>query len=138
MLSLLRGGALQAAGKLFEEFNLAIVTHEDVLALSGRLVKGQIEELGENAGLDLYAKAAALYEKTYKLARGSYSGVNAASLWYMAGDKARAEKIATDILQDDAIADLNDNQSEYYRYATRAECLYICLLYTSPSPRDRG
>ena len=125
VLSLLRGGALQAAEALFDEFNFASETHEDVLALSGRLVKGQIEELSERAGLDLYTKAALLYEKTYELARGSYSGVNAASLWYMAGDKARAEKIAKDILRDDEIAKLNDNQSEYYRYATRAECLFI-------------
>lgn len=125
VLSLLRGGALQAAQALFDVFNLAGETHEDVLALSGRLVKGQVEELGERAGLELYAKAAVLYEKTYELARGSYSGVNAASLWYMAGDKERAKKIATEILQDEAIANLNDTQSEYYRYATRAECFFI-------------
>jgi len=125
VLSLLRGGALQAAEKLFEDFDLGGETHEDILALSGRLVKGQIEELGEAAGFDLYTKAAVLYEKTYEIARGSYSGVNAASLWYMAGDKKRAEKIARDILNDDVIAQTHDKQSEYYRYATRAECLYI-------------
>jgi len=125
ILSLLRGGALQAAEDLFNRFNLQDETHEDILALSGRLVKGQIEELDGRAGLDLYTKAAMLYEKTYELARGSYSGVNAASLWYMAGDKARAEKIATEILQDEAIAQTHDNQSEYYHYATRAECLFI-------------
>ena len=125
VLSLLRGGTLEAAEALFEAFNLHSNTHEDILALSGRLVKGQIEDMGEKAGLDLYVKAARLYEKTYELARGSYSGVNAASLWYMAGDKKRAEKIATDILQDDATVQMHDNQSEYYRYATRAECLYI-------------
>lgn len=125
VLSLLRGGTLKAAEELFNGFNLQDESHEDILALSGRLVKGQIEALGQKAGLDLYAKAAVLYEKTYELARGSYSGVNAASLWYKAGDKARAEKIATEILQDDAIAETQNNQSEYYRYATRAECLYI-------------
>ena len=125
VLSLLRGGALQAAEGLFEDFNLGQEMHEDILALSGRLVKGQIEELGTSAGLELYRKAAILYEKTYELARGSYSGVNAASLWYMAGDKKRAKKIATDILQDDAISQGSNGQSEYYRYATRAECLFI-------------
>ena len=125
VLSLLRGGALQAAENLFASFNLSNEKHEDILALSGRLVKGQIEELGTATGLDLYAKAAVLYEKTYELSRGSYSGVNAASLWYMAGDKKRAEKIAKEILQDEAVAELHDNQSEYYRHATRAECLFI-------------
>lgn len=125
VLSLLRGGSLDAAAKRFREYNLQDETHEDILALSGRLVKGQIEALGEKAGLDLYIKAAGLYERTYELARGSYSGVNAASLWYMAGDRARAEKIATEILHDDASVEAQHGQSGYYRYATRAECLYI-------------
>jgi len=130
VLCLLRGGALEAAETLFYDLNLSNEAHEDVLALSGRLVKGQIEELSQGdsasaAGFELYTKAAVLYEKTYELTRGSYSGVNAASLWYMAGDKNRAEKIATAILQDDTGAETDINQSEYYRYATRAECLFI-------------
>lgn len=125
VLCLLRGGALDAAGKLFNDLDLRDETHEDVLALSGRLVKGEIEELGGAADFALYTKAAVLYEKTYERTRGSYSGVNAASLWYMAGDKGRAEKIATAILQDDTGAEKDTDQSEYYRYATRAECLFI-------------
>jgi len=125
VLSLLRGGALNAAADLFKTLNLETETHEDVLALSGRLVKGHIEELGSKAGFDLYTNAAVLYEKAYELTRGSYSGVNAASLWYLAGDIERAEKIATAILKDDIGPDTDDKQSEYYRYATRAECLFI-------------
>ncbi len=125
VLSLLRGGAFQAAEKLFGDFNLGEETHEDILALSGRLVKGQIAELGQAADKALYARAATLYEKTYNIAGGSYSGVNAASLWYLAGDKARAETIASNILRDYAITHLDDAQSEYYRYATRAECFFI-------------
>lgn len=50
VLSLLRGGALNAAADLFKTLNLETETHEDVLALSGRLVKGHIEELGSKAG----------------------------------------------------------------------------------------
>ena len=44
VLSLLRGGALQAAETLFEDFNLAVETHEDILALSGRLSLIHISE----------------------------------------------------------------------------------------------
>ena len=125
VLCLLRGGALEAAETLFNDFDLGGETHEDILALSGRLVKGHIEERRGPVSFELYTKAALLYEKTYERTRGGYSGVNAASLWYMAGDKARAEKIATAILQDDTGADKDIEQSEYYRYATRAECLFI-------------
>lgn len=125
VLCLLRGGAFTAAEALFDDLSLAKETHEDILALSGRLAKGRIEEKRGPIPPKLYAKAAALYEKTYALTRGSYSGVNAASLWYLAGNKGRARKIATAILQDDASPETSSKQSQYYYFATRAECLFV-------------
>ena len=125
VLSLLRGGALSAAEKLFQDFDLGQETQEDILALSGRIVKGQIEELGAGADAALYAKAAALYEKTYTQTRGSYSGVNAASLWYMAGDEIRAKEIAAAILQDRTLKKDGSSVSNYYHHATQAECLFL-------------
>jgi len=125
VLCLLRGGAFLAAEKLFEDLNLADETHEDILALSGRLAKGRIEDKTGQVPLDLYFKAATLYEKTYARTRGSYSGVNAATLWYLAGDKERAQKIATAILQDDTGPNSTDKQAQYYHFATRAECLFV-------------
>ena len=129
VLCLLRGGAFSAAEKLFFDLNLAEETHEDILALSGRLAKGRIEDKTGQTRLDLYAKAATLYEKTYAQTQGSYSGVNAATLWHLAGDKARAQKIATAILKDgsgsnEAPENMSE-QSHYYFHATRAECLFI-------------
>lgn len=125
VLCLLRGGALMAAETLFDDLNLADETHEDVLALSGRLAKGRIEDKTGDVSPALYSDAARLYEKTYAQTRGSYSGVNAATLWYLAGDRERAQKIATAILQDDTGPDSPDKQSQYYHFATRAECLFV-------------
>lgn len=129
VLCLLRGGAFSAAEKLFIDLDLTKETHEDILALSGRLVKGRIEDKTGQAQRDLYAKAAELYEKTYAQTQGHYSGVNAATLWHLAGDKARAKEIATEILQDDrASNNASGNeaeQSQYYYHATRAECLFV-------------
>lgn len=129
VLCLLRGGALSAAEKLFGTLNLADETHEDILALSGRIAKGRIEDMGGQIKPHIYAKAARLYEKTYAQTQGSYSGVNAATLWYLAEDKARAKKIAKAILQADEGPHKDSNQSEYYYYATRAECLFIIGEY---------
>lgn len=125
VLSLLRGGALKAAETLFNNFDLADERHEDILALSGRILKGQIEESNSEAGNILYARAAALYEKTYNQTQGGYSGVNAASLWYMAGEKEHAQKIAATILKVDENIDADIQVSNYYFHATRAECLYL-------------
>lgn len=129
VLCLLRGGAFSAAEKLFNDLNLNTETHEDILALSGRIAKEQIEDRTGQARLDLYAKAANLYENTYAQTQGNYSGVNAATLWHLAGQKARAKEIATEILQDDKgpnhASDDEAEQSQYYYHATRAECLYV-------------
>lgn len=129
VLCLLRGGAFSAAEKLFNDLNLTAETHEDILALSGRLAKGRIEDKAGEDRVGLYAKAARLYEKTYAQTQGDYSGVNAATLWHLAGETERARKIATTILEDDADLNAYDGnaaqQSEYYDYATRAECLFV-------------
>lgn len=125
VLSLLRGGALRAAETLFTNFDLAEETHEEILALSGRIIKGQIEETNNATGHTLYARAAALYEKTYDQTRGSYSGVNAASLWYMAGETERAQDIARTILQTYQEARPETQVPNYYFHATRAECLFL-------------
>lgn len=125
VLSLLRGGALKAAETLFKKFELATDTHEDVLALSGRIIKGRIEELNDPSNLSLYADAAALYEQTYEQTRGGYSGVNAASLWYMAGDESRAKHLAQTILTSYERAEPEIEVSNYYYHATRAECLFL-------------
>lgn len=125
VLCLLRGGAFSAAEKLFTDLNLAEETHEDILALSGRLAKGRIEDKTGQTRLDLFAEAAKLYERTYAQTQGSYSGVNAATLWHMAGDKTRAQKIANAILEQDEGPEALSEQSQYYHFATRAECLFI-------------
>jgi len=71
-----------------------------------------------------YGGAAELYATAYRQTGGSYSGVNAASLWYMAGHKPKAQALAENILK----ANPPDNasaQMQYYFHATRGECLFI-------------
>ncbi|WP_026942244.1 adenylate/guanylate cyclase domain-containing protein [Hellea balneolensis] len=125
VLSLLRGGALKAAETLFKNFELAKEMHEDILALSGRIIKGRIEEKNGPSSPSLYADAATLYEQTYEQTRGGYSGVNAASLWYMAGDKKRARHLAQTILRSYENSGPELEVPNYYFHATRAECLFL-------------
>ena len=124
VLCLLRGKAFAAAEALFNDFQLSQSGHEDVLALSGKLAKSKIGEARPQALSANYINAAQIYEDVYEATQGSYSGVNAASLWYMAGDIAKAQNLATIILSAPPPIDASA-QSQYYYHATRGECFYI-------------
>ena len=39
---------------------------------------------------------------------------------------------------DKEICELRDNQSSFHENETKTVLITVCLLYTSPSPRDRG
>ena len=124
VLCLVRGKAFAAAEALFDKFNLAQDKNEDILALSGKLAKSKIEDRGAAAAPKDYSAAAELYAAAYRQTGGSYSGVNAASLWYMAGQKPKAQALAADILK--AVSPDNASaQMQYYFHATRGECLFI-------------
>ena len=125
VLCLLRGGALSSAEAVFAEMNLADETHEDILALSGRLMKARIDDGSDDAEPALFAQAAKHYEKAFDETGGGYSGVNAASLFWMAGEVKRAEAIARKILKDVSAPHDGNPQDLYYFHATQAECHFL-------------
>ena len=124
VLCLARGKAFAAAEALFAKLNLAQLHHEDILALSGKLAKSKLEESAEAASSSDYINAAQLYEDVYDATQGSYSGVNAASLWFMAGDIEKAQALAKRLLKTPP-PDAPEPQEHYYFYATRGECFFI-------------
>jgi len=125
VLCLLRGGALSSAEAVFAEMNLADETHEDILALSGRLVKARIDDGSGAAKPALYAQAARHYERAFRQTGGGYSGVNAASLSWMAGEVEKAKALAQAILDDIPPPGNANPQAHYYFHATQAECHFL-------------
>jgi len=128
VLALARGGATQLALKRFRDFQLDQLTdNENALALFGRLLKDRANTLpGSQKGIALKESADA-YHKAWQLTGGHYSGINAATLYTLAGKTDIGQKIAKQILKTASSATSYDApEDNYYWKATCAEA-YLLL-----------
>jgi hypothetical protein len=93
--------------------------HEDNLALRGRLLKGRLLEspAGDHPALTLAAAEA--YYAAYQKTGGGYSGINAASLYNLAGQNETARKLAKTLLQTLKSPQSDRAKAHYYYHATR-------------------
>lgn len=70
---------------------------------------------------DRLAQAARSYEEVYFLYPDPFPGVNASTLWALAGDRAHARTIATQVLKLCANQKPGEKEDEYYLRASEAE-----------------
>lgn len=102
---------------------------EDIAALSARIAKDQALQAGPRERPALAAAAATAYEDVFRRLGRSYAGVNAATLWQIAGRPAQAHQLARDVLKVVAqeIAALTGpaDANHYWAWATRAEALLV-------------
>src|SRR5690349_16953203 len=102
-LSLARSGAADQAGVEVAELRRRLATdegasprlREDADALVARLAKDRALACDGPERTALARRAAQLYEAVANQYNRSYSCVNAASLWLIAGDDARARRLAS-------------------------------------------
>jgi tetratricopeptide (TPR) repeat protein len=127
VLALARMGSLDFALREFKRYGLDQVrSHEDIMALDGRLSKDlHLVTTGKTA-LNHARDAAEKYEAAFQDTRGYYSGVNAATMALLANMpwdiiKARIN-IILDILPSTESLTPEDH---YFIEATRAECLLL-------------
>jgi len=125
VLALARSGATTRAQQLFQRFGLSDVAEEDVSALGARLAK-DYARAGEGADRAVRASvAAALYEDTFHRTQGFYPGINAATMWLLAGDAPKAAALARLVQQRcQASAPASDVEA-YYVNASLAEAALI-------------
>jgi class 3 adenylate cyclase len=117
VLALARAGATGEAARRFDEYRLARTDDEDVAALGARIAKdGALASTGAERPRRA-AQAAELYAAIYARTAGYYPGVNAATLWLIAGQAERAHQLAREVL--DRLAELSEES--YYAAATAAE-----------------
>ena len=102
---------------------------EDIAALSARIAKDHALQATGPERVELAGTAAAAYEEVYRRLGRSYAGVNAATLWRIAGRDERARKLAAEVL---AIVDRETpptsgpaGADHYWAWATRAEALLV-------------
>jgi hypothetical protein len=115
VLALARAGATDEAARRFDEYGLAGIRDEDVAALQARIAKDLALRAGGTGRPRLAARAARLYGTVFAETGGYYPAVNAATLWLVAGEPARARELAA------AVLELLDVPESYYAAATEAE-----------------
>jgi hypothetical protein len=121
VLALARAGATEEASRRFEQYGLVGVADEDIASLRARIAKDvALGSDGVQRCRDA-VRAAGLYGEIFARTGGYYPAINAATLWLVAGDHARARELAGVVL-----GLLTDGgEGSYYATATIAEA---CLL----------
>ena len=133
VLALARAGAAKLGLERFRE-RLAGVPLDglpadmarDIAALQARCLKDLALETPAPARRDALIEAADAYEAVYRRFGGYYPLINAATLFLLAGEQAKAEGLARQTLQE-----VTENQ-DYWALATRAEAL---LVWAKPAGR---
>src|ERR1039457_1390397 len=101
ILALARAGATNQALQALESSRLEersgtadVALQEDIAALRARLARDQALAVTGPERAVRAAVAAGLYESMYRRLHRSYTCINAATMWLVAGDEARAAELA--------------------------------------------
>jgi class 3 adenylate cyclase/tetratricopeptide (TPR) repeat protein len=89
-----RSGASDRAAKLYDEFEIGNKADEDALALKGRILKDQALAAQGEERVNKLCQAAMAYKAVFDQTGGSFPSVNAATLFCLAGDQAKAVELA--------------------------------------------
>jgi class 3 adenylate cyclase len=127
VLCLLRSGALKRAEQDYRRFKLADATHdEDCLALGGRLLKAMALEAPGAEFSRMATIAAGKYEDVFRQTNGHYPGINAATMYRLAGDVDRSRALALKVIHRNQTKQPESSEHAYYQMASQAEA--YCLL----------
>ena len=121
-LAMARLGDPHAAMRLYERNRVEEIGGEDALALKGRLLK---DLAGRSAGeeqVSLFRQSSQAYRHAFQLSDGYFSGINAATTSFLAGDVAEARELAAAIGRRPDVADPQD----YFAAASGAEATLVC------------
>ena len=117
VLALARAGATEEAGRRFERYGLQRSSDEEVAALRARIAKDIALACEGGERRRLARSAADLYGAIFARTGGYYPAINAATMWLVGGDPARARRLADTVLD---ILSTSDEPS-YWTAATEAE-----------------
>ena len=117
VLALARAGATEEAGRRFDRYGLGGSSDEEVAALQARIAKDVALACEGGERRRLARSAAELYGAIFARTGGYYPAINAATMWLIGGDPARARRLA-DIVVD--VLATSDERS-YWAAASEAE-----------------
>src|SRR4029453_9441465 len=97
VLAMARLGDPHAALNLYERNRVAQIGTEDAIALRGRLLKDLAVRSSGPDRVDLFHQSSKAYRQAHELSDGYYSGINAATTSFLAGDEREASELAAAI-----------------------------------------
>jgi hypothetical protein len=128
ILALARAGATNQALQALESSRLEersgtadVALQEDIAALRARLAKDQALAVTGPERAVRAAVAAGLYETIYRRLHRSYTCINAATMWLVAGDEARAAELAQQARDLCRRSEPQTDNDRYWQAATEAE-----------------
>jgi adenylate cyclase len=121
-LAMARLGDPHAAMRLYERNRVEAIGGEDALALKGRLLKDLAVRSAGAQQVDLFRQSSQAYRHAFELSDGYFSGINAATTSFLAGDEEEARKLAAAIGRRPDVADPQD----YFAAASAAEAKLVC------------
>ncbi len=122
VLSLARSGAVRQAEILFRNLELArFVSDPKIRTLQTRLLKDRALALQGKDRLPALKNVADRYKATYSETEDPYPGINAATMYLLAGNETLANSLAAHVLETVRTAP----KQHYYDYVTIAEALLI-------------
>ena len=121
---LARSGATNHAAAMYERFRLGRQRNTDIASLGARITKdvALAASTGKRKALRI---AAAAYGRIFAHTPAPYPGVNAATLYLLAGDRERARSYARRTLDASNTGSSRTSVDRYYRLASRAEAAVI-------------
>ena len=121
-LAMARLGDPDAALRLYERNRVEEIGSEDAAALKGRLLKDLAVRSKGDAQINLFRQSSEAYRVANRLTDGYFSGINAATTSFLAGDVEDACALALAIGKRPDVA----HPQDYFAAASGAEAKLIC------------
>ncbi|HZP13809.1 MAG TPA: adenylate/guanylate cyclase domain-containing protein [Nevskiaceae bacterium] len=124
VLALANAGSTRLALRRYVEFEEVGDLAEDWLALKARLLK-DLAFRGSSTSDQLFLEAAESYEAAYRNTGGHFSGINAASMYCLAGKRTAALKLAAEVSAILRKLKVEGDEESYYWHVTQAEAALL-------------
>jgi class 3 adenylate cyclase len=126
-LALARSGATERANAILEDLRQEAQAAEETLGMLGRTYKDLAATAGSALQREEYLKRAAeIYGEAYQATGGYWSGINAATLSLLIGEKERACEIANKV-REQCLKEVADPSGDsYWELAALGEAALIC------------
>lgn len=121
-LAMARLGDPDAALQLYERNRVEQIGTEDAAALKGRLLKDLAVRTTGTEQVELFRQSSQAYRSAHQLTGGYFSGINAATTSFLAGDEEEARELAAIIGRRADIVRPRD----YFAAASGAEATLVC------------